>query len=215
MRIFSQVSILLITLGLLVAKAEDNTAIRTTFIVPWMKAVQAKDTEGVKRVIHPQVLACINDQNHEYFDNILGTETRFEGKKPYKIVQILPLLGPPPEWLPADSFAYPVQPSYQVEVQLGDVTLVRYLAPVKNSWYEVYPCPNEKGMAMMHERMAKAREQQRRVEQLVADLKEPLLAELKGLLDQKRVVDAVKKYREASGTDLTTAKMVIDVLRTP
>lgn len=193
--------------------ASPDAAIRTTFIEPWIKAVQSKDATKVKRLIHPKVLACMNDQTRDYFDNIFANETRFDGRRPYRVIQIVALLGPPPDFLPADSFPYPVQPTYQVEVELGDTILVRYLAPANGSWYEVYPCPNEKGIAFMHQQITEGKEQRRRVEQLAAELKDPLLAELKDLVSQKRTIDAIKRYREATGADLTTAKMVIDAVR--
>ena len=199
--------------AILASAADNDAAIRTTFVKPWMEAVQAKDPDRVKRLFHPKVLACLNEQTRDYFDNILANETRFEGRRPYRVIQIVALLGPPPDWLPADSFSYPIQPTYQVEVELGETTLVRYLAPANGSWYEVYPCPNEKGIALMHERMAKAKEQRARAEQLASELKDPLLAELKDLINQNRTIDAVKRYREATGTDLTTARMVVDVVR--
>jgi len=196
------------------ASAADNEAtIRANFIKPWMEAVQSKDPARVVTFFHPQVQACMNPQNREYFDYIAANETRFERTDSYHVTSISPLEGLPPALLPADQFVYPVKPTYQVEVQLGNTTLFRYLAQAKGSWYVVYPCPNEKGIALIHEQIAKGKEQRRHAEELASAIKDPLLAELKDLVGQKRIIDAIKRYREATGTDLTTAKMVVDVVR--
>jgi hypothetical protein len=51
---------------------------------------------------------------------------------------------------------------------------------------------------------------------LVAEgLKDPLLGELKDFLVQKRKIEAVKRLRDATGTDLSTAMRVLNVIGPP
>ena len=54
---------------------------------------------------------------------------------------------------PPDIFTYPVQPTHEIQVEIGNTTLIRYLAAVNGKWYEVYPCPTEKGIALIHQQI--------------------------------------------------------------
>jgi hypothetical protein len=47
---------------------------------------------------------------------------------------------------------------------------------------------------------------------LASELKEPLLSELKRLLQQGHRGEAIKKYSKEAGTDMTTAVQVINAL---
>jgi hypothetical protein len=193
--------------------AGEEAAIRSTFIEPWMQALQSKDPARVMRFVHPLVLRCINPQNREIFEGITAEETSYDLKGGYRIAKIAPMTGPMPEFLPADGFPIPVAPTYEVDVEAGGIIFVRYLAPVNGSWYEVFPCPNEKGVAFFHEQMAAGVAQKKRAQQLASELKDPLLDELKSLIKQRQFIDAIKRYQAVTGVDLTTAKMVIDVVR--
>lgn len=91
--------------------------------------------------------------------------------------------------------------------------MVEYLAQSNGSWFEVLHCPDEKGMAAFREQQKEGAEQRRKVAQLLAQLKDPLRSELRELLSQQRKIDAVKKYREATNADLTTAVLVMNALQ--
>ncbi len=194
--------------------ADVDAAIQTTFVKPWMQVVQSKDPGKVMRLFHPKLLACLNDRTREYLDYLAREEVNnkdFQGGHP--VIKIAAMDGPPPAWLPTDAFPYPVRPTHEVRIEWGDTTFIRYLAEANGSWYEIFPCPNEKGLAFMREQIAKGIEQRNRAAQLASELKNPLLAELKDLTKQKRLIDAINRYQEATGADLTTAKMVIDVVQ--
>ena len=45
-----------------------------------------------------------------------------------------------------------------------------------------------------------------------ADIPEPLLSALQALIDAGQKIEAIKRYRFASGADLATAKGVVDAL---
>jgi hypothetical protein len=193
--------------------ADPDAAIRTTFVDPWVSAVRAKDLAKVKSLFHPKVLACINEQTRDYFDDSFAHIVRDSVAGSYKITKLEPLKGPLPAFLPADSFALPVQPTYEVQVQSGDLVWALFLAESNGSWYDVGYCPNEKGMAFFHQQIAEGAAQRKRAEQLAAEMKDPLLAELRGLLARQQLIGAIHRYQQAAGVDLTTAKLVIDVLQ--
>jgi len=203
-----------------VLAADAESAIRTTLVEPWLKAVRANDNAALTRFLHPQVRACINDRTREFFES--GDLLKPKGLTPqHRITKLTPQSGPGNLFgLPEDGFAYPVQPAYELilEASQGDTQItqisqiIRYLAPSGGSWYFVVPCPNEKGMAFFHESLAQGDEQKRQVAVLVRELKDPLLGELKDLLKQHRKIDAVKKYQQATGQDLTLSVMVMNAI---
>jgi hypothetical protein len=188
----------------------------------YIAALQAKDPAKIEALLHPAVRACENAATKEYFDflrshafdNVPGAE--------YK-VNVSPiakdsLLFVPPK----EQFPYPVPPIYQFQIDWNrnpdgsDIaSVVRAMAPSHGSWFVVYPCPNAAGIKEFRERMAKGWEQKEHAKALAADLKEPLKGQLLDLLKQRKRIDAVKAYREATGADLTTASLVMDALGEP
>src|SRR5579872_1155834 len=195
--------------------AEADSAIRDTFVPSYIAALRSQDTARIRKFLHPQVLACMNEKTQEYFDYLSRSEAGDDVEGDYKITRIAPLNGPAPLLgLPEDGFRYPIQPSYEVHVEFQDgrLELIRFLAEAHGTWFELYPCPNEKGVAVVHDYMARGEEQRQRAARLAAELKDPLLRDLKALVKQQRIIDAVKKYQAATDADLTTARMVIGVL---
>jgi hypothetical protein len=195
--------------------ASDDAAIQNTFVKPWIAAMQSKDKGAVERLYHPAVRACVNPATKEFFDFVLEREVQDAPAGTYHVTKIAPTQQPPPTFLPEEDVRYPVRPTYQVQIDVenSDLTYIRFLAPANGSWYEVYPCPNQKGMAYLREQQKQGAGQRKKVAQLAAGLKDPLRSELKDLLRQQRKIDAVKKYQAAASVDLTTAVLVMDALQ--
>ncbi len=195
--------------------ASDNTAIQNTFIRPWIAAMQSKDKAAVERLYHPAVRACMNPATKEFFDFVLEREVQDAAAGTYHVTKIAPMQQPAPTFLPEEDVKYPVRPAYEVQIAVehSDLTYIRFLAAANGSWYEVYPCPNQKGMAYLREQQKEGIEQRKKVAQLAAGLKDPLRSELKDLLRQQRKIDAVKKYQAEASVDLTTAVLVMDALQ--
>jgi len=195
--------------------ASDEAAIQSTFVTPWVQAIQSKDKAGIERTFHPAVRACMNAGGREFFDNWLDREAQSPPKGAYLILKLAPMTEPPPAFLPEDGFPYPVKPTYQVQIEFEQSAVVfhLYLAPSNGTWFEVGPCPNEKGMAFFHEQLIEGAKQKEKTARLLADLKDPLRSQLTDLLRQQQKIDAVKKYQAAAGVDLTTAVGVIDALQ--
>lgn len=193
--------------------ADADSAIRDTFVPGYVAALRSKDIARIRTFLHPQVRACMNENTAQFFDFLSRSEADDDVQGDYRVTQIAPVNGPAPLLgLPPEGFAYPIPPAYEVHVEFsgGKLEVIRFVAESGGSWFEVYPCPNEKGVAFTRAYAVRAEEQRKRVEQLVAQIKEPLLGELKALVKDGRVIDAVKKYQEAAGvSDLATARMVI------
>ena len=124
---------------------------REQFAQNLVAALESKDPARVKTLIHPQVLACKNFV--EYFDLMKGTEFQNLPVPGYKVsFTALPGNFKAP-FLPADKFSFPVQPSYQLQIdwQRGPyslVSLVHFIAEKDGAWWLVYPCPNDAGIQL-------------------------------------------------------------------
>ena len=205
---------LLCSVVIVAARAEDTeAAIKRTFVSGWIAAINTKDPARIKGFLHPQVQACMAGPAREFFDFALGQEARNAPIGQYNVTKIAAISGPPPAFLPPDTFTYPVQPTHEIQLSFGTTVLIRYLAVAQGSWYEVYPCPNQKGVAFIHEQMSKGAEQQQRARKLLGDLKDPLRSQLAALLKQSKLNEATRKYQMATGEkDFTIAVMVMKLL---
>jgi len=197
------------------AEADIQAQIRNTFVIPWVEALKSNDPANLKKFIHPNVLACINDETRDYFDASMAEELG-GAKGKYEITKLKLWNGPGPGWtLPAEGFSYPLRPTYELNLHFEQTNLVqiRYLAPANGKWYEVEACPNEKGKALLREMIIKGNEQKKRAAELASKLTDPLLAKLRAILKQHRLTDAAKKYQEATGLDdFTLAVMVMNIV---
>jgi hypothetical protein len=189
-----------------------------TFVRQYMAGIANHDLAAITRLTHPASLACIDGASREFFDVLLAREVANAPKAAgYTIVSIVPV----PPGLSAGGtpslFRYPVPPSHEFQVELrtgptSTTTLIREIAQLDGAWYTVRVCPTPDGLERFRESQIRAREQRARAEALAAQLEDPLGSELRTLLEAQRRVDAIRRYREASGTDLTTAVGVVDVL---
>jgi hypothetical protein len=204
--------VILLILSGLVKGADPATVIRTTFIEPWAAVLKTHDPAKLKPFLHPAVAACETDANREYFDSVLAQGGDLTASGAYHVTKLAPVSGPAPLFGMEDGFAYPIQPVYELQVQFEGLLLIRYLAPEHGSWYEVFACPNEKGMAMFHQAAVDREEQRQKFVQLAAELKDPLLGELKSLLAKGQKIDAIHAYQQATGADLTTAHGVVELI---
>ena len=194
--------------------ASDDAAIQSTFIRPWVEAIRSEDPARVARFLHPAVSACINPGTKEFFDFTLQHEAHSGVSGSYRVTKLEPMRQAAPTFLPAEDVQYPVQPTYEVDIQFeqNNYVFTRFLAPSNGSWFEVFPCPNEKGVAYLREQRKVAVEKEKKVAPLLATLKDPLRAELTDLLRRQLKYDAIKKYQAAASVDLTTAVTVINAL---
>jgi hypothetical protein len=193
----------------------DEAAIQSAFVKPWVEALQSKDKARLERLFHPAVRACINPSTQEFFD--IGIERLMDPAPsgPYRITKLAPMTGPFPAFLPEDGFRAPVQPTYDLNLQFDqtDVVMAIFLAQSNGAWYEVFPCPNEKGMAYFRQTLVDYAEAQKKAAQVAADLKDPLRSELMDLIRQEQYGRVVDKIRDATGVDTGMAMRVMNLLK--
>jgi hypothetical protein len=184
----------------------------------YVLAVQPHDVARLRALFHPRVLACRNDANAAYFDFLLSHELSDVPRAGYKITTPSLKDDPPPRILPEGMFILPVAPTAQFYIdwnisEYASTTSIRELAPEGGRWYIVFPCPNAEGIKFFEGQLARGKEQQKRAAALAAAIKPALRTELVDLLNRGRKIDAVKKYRAATGADLTTAVQVMNTLQ--
>jgi hypothetical protein len=173
-----------------VAARSPGDAGQQRFVRRYMAAVAARDVQAIVRLTHPASRACMDETTREFFDVVLAREADHVLTAGFTIVSIAPVPPGAPVGTSPDLFRYPVLPTHEFQVEFrrggptSTTTLVRQIAPLDGAWYTVLVCPTREGLARFRERQVEAR----------------------------RRIDAVRRYREASGTDLTTAVGVIDVL---
>jgi len=195
--------------------ASDEAAIQSTFVKPWVEALRSKDKAALERLFHPAVRACINPSTQEFFD--IGIQRLIDPAQngPYRITKIAPMTEPFPAFLPEEGFHVPVQPTYDMNLQFdqSNTVMAIFLAQSNGRWYEVFPCPNEKGMAYFRQTLVDYAEAQKKAAQLAASLKDPVRSEISELLRQEQYSQVIQKIRDATGADTGMAMRVMNLLR--
>lgn len=197
------------------AASDDEAAIQSTFVKPYIEALRARDKTRIEQLLHPAVRACITPSTREFFDVDIERQTASAQPGTYHISKFAPINGAPPAFLPADGFHYPVLPTYDVNVQFdqGDSIMVFLLAQSNGSWYEVGECPNEKGMAYFRQSLIDYTAAEKKAAELAASLNDPLRKELRDLLRQEQYGRVVQKIHDATGAETGMAMRVMNVLK--
>ena len=79
-------------------------------------------------------------------------------------------------------------------------------------WFYIVPCPTPEATEMFRLAGLEREKEAVRVEALAAGMDEALRAELNALLAAGDRIAAMRRYAEASGEDLATARAIIGVL---
>lgn len=186
------------------------------FVAAYIDAINSKSVEKLKKLIHPDSLACMNENNKDYFDeifkkdmlNTLPIDTKFLFSKDVLTMYIQS----------SEFMVFPVTPNYQLQVDYGfsspseikSFTKIIPLLKQGDRIFEVLACPTEKGFAKFREVQAikdkQVEQKKEKYEHLPVELKSELLAMLKA--GQK--IEAIKYYREKTGDGLFEARDAID-----
>jgi hypothetical protein len=190
-----------------VAAPKDSLA---AFVERYARALQERDLDGYKRLVHPRSLACADVDQADYYEYLFHQKqwlTARTARASFKIVPESHLTG----------MVYPVRPTHllQVNLALGEFkskTLLVQVAAHEGAWFEVVPCPTPDVLRTLRASAAKERAEVARAEALLSSLRDPLRSELAALLRQGKKVTAIIRYRDVSGEDLSVAKRVIELL---
>ncbi|MGO9453779.1 MAG: hypothetical protein ACLQDV_22410 [Candidatus Binataceae bacterium] len=174
----------------------------------YIKAVNSKDLNALRRLIPPRTLACYSDRTQPYLSTWLERQFRDPIAKPYSIT--IEKQGTLPR---SALFTLPVPPTHQINIKTtlnGDeVVLGRPIAYEDGRWYETAPCPTDIGIEQFQQRQELAKQETAALDKLYAQLKDPLLADLKNLIAQGKTLEACRKYAAATRIDYQRGCQVV------
>jgi hypothetical protein len=183
------------------------------FAAQYVAAINAKDVTRIRSYFVPQSRACITSENKEVYDAVLAMQLTDHIPPSY-------VLTSPPvsqrNLRALSSVQYlPVKPERELRIDYqypgtneGGV-VVLWLARQNGRWLDDHPCITAHGLKIYRENAA-AREH---YTDLAKQIKEPLRAELIGMLRAHQTDQAEFRYHQATGSDLQTSMLVINALQ--
>jgi hypothetical protein len=186
-----------------------------TLAKDFVKAINDRSVDERKKILHPKTASCINSETQPFFDWIFSKQFKYLIPANYRATT-RPFTGS--SFQPTEAkFVYPVEPSHILQIDysskpFSSTTLVLSIVKEGELWYEVLPCPQPEAVIMAKSNAAKNRELEARAKSLAAELRDPLRTEIISLARDGHLIDAIKKYAEASGEDLTVANSVLEIM---
>ena len=182
----------------------------------FVSAINSKDVGKLEALIHPKCRAAVTDANKAYFDEMF--ERDLDRKIPVDYRLTVTPIGPDDPLPFVTMVTYPARPTHTVQIDYEEsdnrgVTLVRWVVVEEGTWWLCLQIPTAEAMAKRQEMKNENQRRQARAAQLKAELKDPLLAELKDFLKQGQKILAIKHYRAANGEGLALAKDVVELIQ--
>lgn len=195
----------------------DLTPSQRTFAAAYVRAVTGPDVRQYMRLVHPASLACRRKDNEEFFADMFARHQGLSAPEPQVLVESLPATLQLFDFMAKEGFGYPVRPTHVFHVDVISTgnkqrSLGAFSVLLDGSWYEVLPCPTAEAAAQYRAKKAQAAADEAKARELARSMRDPLRAEIVGLLREGKKVSAIKKYREATGVDLAMAKRVVEAL---
>lgn len=186
------------------------------FIKEYVAAVNAKDVVKLKRLVHPKCLACINDENGDFYDAYFSNEIEDPIPDNYKIIEIKPI-GKDEQLMMSEAFSYPVRPTHWVQIDFekgpyDSTSILRQIVKHGDTWLMVMPCPTQQTVKWFRESKIAKEKQKERARVLFQELRDPLLSELKELLKKGMKIQAWKRYSAETGESISMAKEVLSLI---
>jgi len=198
------------------AASADDPRRPEVFAPRFIEAVTSKDPGQRKAIIHSLSRACMNSQTQPYFDWIISKQASLVRAGDHKATAT-PIEGVRTV-LPTDGQSdYPTRPTHQLQIDFvtgpySSSGVIVFVAIEGNQWREVLPCPRGDVLSRARTRQAEQRMEEQKLKILLKDMPGRLRAELLALLQAGRKIDAISRYRAATGEDLTVAVSVINSL---
>lgn len=196
------------------AYSADDPAAKV-FVQAIVDAINRKDDEARKRLMHPAALTCSQMQSQAMAMG--GYTLKWDPIPDNYRWQITPMPAGAAGWFP-DKFDYPVPPTHQLQIDFDTAPnrsqgIVLQIVHYRDEWREITGCPKATTSNEAKE-AAKVRTQQNdRIRKLTATISPKLKSELRQLLAEGRKVDAIIRYRNVMNEDLAIAKGVIELLQ--
>jgi hypothetical protein len=188
---------------------------QSAFVQAFVKAVNSRNKEQQKALLHPGSLACGNGEGISFFNESFLPRPR--GPVPanfrWRITEVPP--GQPPMF--ADKFDYPVRPTHLLQIDYDSgpnrsTTMVVQIVHDGGRWSVVSACPTPETAAAAETAKRDRANRAERARTLADSIPPKAKETVVRLLKEGRRVDAIRRYSEETGEDITTAKEVVEIL---
>ena len=165
-------------------------------------------------LLHPKSLACITPENRDFYDRAVTTCMR----------QPIPIDFRFTDSTVSDKDTsslygygtFPVPPTHKIEIQYSrgedSGTVLFWVVSENGRWYKDDPCINSDVIKQFHDDLPNIKAREAATKALVAQIKDPLLSELRALLSENKSATASQRYAQAAGKDGDTSLAVIEEL---
>jgi hypothetical protein len=216
MTIAMRLAVLLAWLWALPAAAQAESPDQPLAFAPRLvAAINGKNLERRKALLHPKVLACLTPQTRPFFEERLADQFRHAVPTNHRLrAEAIP---PERPLSFGDGVEFPLRPTHQIHIEWDtspyrSVTIIAFLAYHEGTWRQVLPCVRPEKVPQMQAAKEARRKQEQRAQSLAANMPPSLRADLSRLMSEGRKIDAIKEYQRASGEDLSTAKSVVELI---
>lgn len=193
----------------------EDTGGRASFVLSFVEALNSRNPDRQKALVHPKSLVCPNGRAVSFFDEMFSPRMKPPVPADYgSEFTPVPTNAPP---LFADRFDYPVPPTHLLRLDFEtapktSTTFVVQVVQVANRWYVVAACPKPE-TSTAAEAASQARvKRAERVRELAASITPQLKETVLRLVREGHKIDAIMEYQKASGEDLSIAKEVVELV---
>ena len=195
-----------------------------SFATAYVSAINSKNAEVLKSLIHSQSLACFVGPNASFLDE--NTERMFEELVPpgYRVADVIPISSTATllmESFSEGKFVYPVRPTHRLQIVYNvgpnhDVSLMSEIVLEGNQWKEVLPCPKKGALAWLktvrEEKKEEAARQAKLAEVLVNSMDQAYIGTLAAIAKSGSWLDAVKKIMADKHVDAAMARRAMEII---
>ena len=197
--------------------AEEIEPGHRTFAAQYVATLASGDTQRMRALIHPGSLACITDRNRDFFDDAIARSMRPAAVESHRVTSVRRIDAAEPPGVPRALGAYPVPPTHRIQIDVSagpnrSWTIIRDLAAVDGAWLALVVCPTDEGLAAFRQVRRAEADEHARARELAGAIHPPLAAELRALLQNGRRIEAIRRYRQATGEGLAVSRRVVELL---
>ena len=182
-----------------------------------MDAMRLKDEAAYKRTILPESLALIESGpttlDWEYKKDL---ERNVPADFKLSVIVLDPHKPPPLDQL----LDYPAVPTHVAKVSFLEapnthVTLYWEVLERGGDWYVVVPAPDPSLKGLVEKAAVDRKSEEQEAKELYYRLDPGILTELRELVRQNRLMDAVRRCQAKTGKSMTVAAKIVDYLGSP
>jgi hypothetical protein len=183
------------------------------FAAQYVAAYNAKDPARLQSLYLPQSRACITPAVKAVYDEMASMEMH-DRVPPGYLLSLMPVnQGNLSAFATDVYFLAKPERELHIDYQYPNTNdggqLILWLVRQNGRWMSDFPCMTEHGIKSFRDNAA-ARERYRAI---AAEIKDPLRSQLISMLRAHQTGEASTRYRQATGSDMKTAMLVVNALQ--